>query len=304
MPPSLVVDRLTGIGERRAVKTAIRRLEEYATPAEFAAAMEMKRLLPIETYRILKKSFVIRHVTKKTPEPYLRSELSPNVFFYQGPGTGSQPKTLLVAFAGAAMRLMLPLSIVLQSLPAESHDVVLIRDPGRHHFEHGIPDYANSLLGLMQRLRADLSAERYDRVVTLGTSMGGLPALRGGTLIGADLAVSIGGQPIWHIDRLIDPNRREIPAFEMLCACGPTGPELLLLYAAGNAEDVKGADLVAMTRPVRRIPVADQNHNILLPIVRAGLADGLIPALVAGDASAAESIFADLPQDETEMAVA
>lgn len=304
MDNSDVAAALAAIDDERAAPAAIRRLEEDATPLEFAAALAMIRRLPEAVRLPLRRSILSRQLRGAEPEPYRRHALGDSVILYSGPEDAPKRKTLLIAFAGAAMRLMVPVGVVLQHLPASQYDVVLLRDQRRAHYERGIPGYAETLLALMRRLGADLGAQRYRRVVTLGTSMGGLPALRGGILLGADLAISLGGRPIWHVDRLINPERVAVPAFDVLCPCGPAGAELLLVYAARNAEDREGPALLAATRQVRRLEVATEQHNVLLHPVKAGLGGRLLPALVAGDVAAAEAIFAELPQGAADEAAA
>lgn len=199
-------------------------------------------------------------------EQYGRRDIAADVTFYSRPDNPSGDKTLLIGFTGRLQRLMLPIAAILQALPARLHDVVVLRDRDHDHYESGIKDYASSLVELTERLHADLQTDRYRRVVTLGTSMGGFPALRAGIVIGADRALALGGRPTWHVGRLVAPNPRPNSAFDLLCPCAPSGPPLYCVYSPNIAEDVDAIEGLAAMRPIHRIEVPEASrHNVLAP---------------------------------------
>ncbi len=294
MNDSAVVTALSAIGETRAAETAMRRLEEFAAPAEFAAAVAMADHLSAEAQRVLRKSIVGQSVRKAEVQAYVRRALAPDVLVYSAADGSASDRTLVVGLTGATGRLAAPVGIVLQSLPARHHDFVLLRDAAGAHFDLGVSGYANSLPTLAHRLGADLGIARYRRVVTLGTSMGGLPALRLGVVLPADLSISVGGRPIWHVHRLLNRGRRDISAFDLLCPCGPAGPDLWCIYAARNAEDREGPELLQRIRPVRQFAVPFREHNVLHAIVKAGHADRFLPALIAGDGAVVQDVLSRL----------
>lgn len=127
-----------------------------------------------------------------TVQPFVRTGLSENVQFYHA-AAGGGTKSLLVGFCGNFQRLMMPLSVFLQHVPAELFDVVLLRDPERSFFLRGVPGYVSSLAQLPERLGRDLPLDRYASVRCIGTSAGGAAALVAGEVFGAERALSFGG---------------------------------------------------------------------------------------------------------------
>ena len=284
--------------DQREADAAIRRLEEYASPAEFALANDVEGLLPEAGRSALRKSHAGRYMRGRTAEPYTRTTLNANVVLYRGPDGAPEDKTLRRHFRWRGATPDGPQSASCSNACRRArHDVVALRDPSHGHYDLGIPGYGDSLPAIMQRLRTDLTIDRYRRVVTLGASMGGLPALRAGILLGADLAISLGGRPIWHINRMI--NRRPLLSpFDLLCPCGPSGSELLLVYAGDSEEDREGPDVIAKMRPVRRIETHGTEHNILRFVVAAGLEGAFLPALVAGEFGLVREILDSVFPDE------
>jgi len=90
-------------------------------------------------------------------------------------------------------RLMLPLSALLQRIPARRFDVVLLRDPDQCGFLRGIRGYGDDLAAVVGRLKREIPLVSYATVRCLGVSAGGAAALYAGEMIGASRAVCIGG---------------------------------------------------------------------------------------------------------------
>lgn len=153
-------------------------------------------------------------------QPFMRTSLSANVQFYHA-GTGDGTKSLLVGFCGNFQRLMMPLPVFLQHVPADMFDVILLKDPGRSFFLRGVPGYVSSLSELPERLERDLPLARYASVRCIGTSAGGAAALVAGEVFGAERVLSFGGG---------HPAR----AVESLEAKGLTGGELDSVFASAE----------------------------------------------------------------------
>ncbi len=252
-----------------------------ATPLEIVSASGYRNRLSPEARKAFGGSTIVRQLKSEAPQPYARSVLASDVLLYSD-GRAPGDKTLVIGFTGAAHRLMLPIATVLQNLPIERTDLVLLRESTRSHYDAGVAGYAATLPDLAGRLRRDLEPRRYRSLVTLGTSMGGFPALRAGLMMGADAAIAIGGRSIWHVDRLSAPNRAPITAFDPLCPCGPGETRLICVYAAKNAEDIKSADAVAAMRPVDRFAFDTADHNVLLALWRQGSLRTALSDLSAG----------------------
>ena len=102
----------------------------------------------------------------------------------------------------------------------------------------------------------------YSASITYGCSMGGLPALRGGALLGAARAISNGGRFAWHPSRIKSGNEC-VHAFDLLCHCrSPLPVPSYLLYSEDNTEDVEAAAMLAAISPsIGRIEFPGEKHN-------------------------------------------
>ena len=279
-----ILAALAGEDEPSRIAAAIRRLEEYCTPAEFAGALAGQAVLGEAARSALLETSIAHQLAHERPQQYVRHYFADDVMLFHDPEQPRRNKTLLIGFCGRARRLMPPITALLQVLPSDGYDIVALRDHRREHYDHGTEGYADSLLGLVMRLQADLETKRYPRIVTFDTSMGGFPALRAGILIGADQAVSIGGGPAWHIARLTTSGRRPISAFDPLCPCSPAAPPLYCVYPGGNTKDRAAVDGLAAMRPVHRVEMGlSDEHNVLYELWQRQRLGVFLAALFAGD---------------------
>lgn len=220
-------------------------------------------MAPPELYRdkgLWRRVYGLRpYVLPWQVRPYSREILSPGVTLYTA---GRSARTLIVGLCGRDQRLFLPVGIILQNLDHERFDLITLWDRRELHFDHGIEGYARSLPDLAARL-SDFAASRgYSSIVTYGTSMGGIPAMRIGQLMEADRAIAAGGRFAWNIGRLLR-NEAYIQPFDPLCHCRRTGPtEHYAIFSEDNKEDVENAERLAATCPdCRLIPMPHQDHN-------------------------------------------
>jgi hypothetical protein len=205
------------------------------------------------------------------PARFCRQPLAPHIDLYRDPFVPSERKQLIFAFCGAANRLMMPISCVLQYLPANACDLVLLRDPAKLHYIYGIPPFADSLAALALRLASDFAAEPYRRIVCYGTSMGGFVALQSGLIMRADAGISIGGRFAWHPPRLLREPTQTVPGFDPLCVCNAATATGLVCYHSSNAVDVEDATLLARIVPVQRIAMHETSeHNVILALCDKG----------------------------------
>lgn len=100
--------------------------------------------------------------------------------------------TTLVAFAGQAYRMMMPIHRLLSHLPSSVGTVLLVADPEQTFFESGVPGIASDISGLATGLRSAFPMELSGHVRTLGTSAGGLAAAVVGLELGALSASLVG----------------------------------------------------------------------------------------------------------------
>jgi len=207
------------------------------------------------------------------PQRYSVEAVAPDVDFYRDATIGPERKCLIVCFCGASNRLMMPISCLLQYLPSDFCDVIVLRDKTRQHYFKGITGYAESLPALVRRIADDLGADAYLRRYCFGVSMGAFPALRAGVLMEADRAVSVGGGFALHPRRLLEEPDIAPPAFDPICGCvGNADTELVCAYAAGDKTDRQSATHLSHIRAVTLISVPDlTEHNIIKKLAKKGL---------------------------------
>ncbi len=288
-------------------------LENELTPPELLEQLKWRDELapPARKWISALEEMMLRE--NERIQPFMRTSLSENVLFCHT-GTGDGAKSLLVGFCGNFQRLMMPLPVFLQHVPAEIFDIVILKDPGRDFFLRGVPGYVASLAQLPERLERDLPLARYASVRCIGTSAGGAAALVAGEVFGAERALSFGGG---------HPAR----AAESLEAKGLRGTELDLVFASAkqscglklaffgeaNEFDRETAWSLCRAYPGTRIaPVRGvSTHNIFFELIerkelaafisdslqggRESLEEGMEPETVAGQSLPSSPAKRDKP---------
>jgi hypothetical protein len=195
--------------DRRKARTKL--LEDNLTPAEVA------KLIRDDNNRQLQ--FALRSLLEsgQAPVSYVRESWSRDATYYTAnrgaPG-------LVVAFCSAVHRLGVPASYFLQTMREDLYDVLILRDPRKSFFDHGVQGLG-SFLEVMHRIKAFAEVKGFSEIITYGSSMGGYPALRAGLLLNATRAISMSGCYTWHVGRLVQKGRTTVRAFDPLCPCSP-----------------------------------------------------------------------------------
>jgi hypothetical protein len=272
---------------REQVAKQLNALENYSTPLEFMdAADAIRRSGHTDLVDAVQRSFSMKALSAAAVLSDLRCELSmPYARLYSAASTSRQ--RLLIGFTGAASRLMMPLPIIIQALPRNT-DLLMLYDPMKSHYRSGIWD-GNRSLWELARVTAPIRSG-YADTIALGTSGGGLPALRFAKLAGLRRGLSFGGRLIDDTLRIL---RRETmrSAFDPLCACDETkGTELVFVYSADHVVDAHAACCAAVAANSHLIPIAGRkDHNSLWQMQRMGR----LPDLLEGAFSASASDLRD-----------
>jgi hypothetical protein len=206
---------------------------------------------------------------KSAPEDFSRYALTEGVRIFAGVG---QPhgRVLIVAFPGNGGRLMMPLPIILQHLPPRKVDVVMVPDWKKANYRHGISPLADTLEEALLVLKGHLPGG-YDRIVTFGTSSGGIPSLLAAPIIGADTVLAVGAGKLdderWAGGR--GRNKRQLMEE---ASPGLVGRRVSLVYGAQSPDDAVSADAIAALVPhAERVRVAfdgiEVKHVALSPMV-------------------------------------
>ena len=254
--------------------------ENILAPIEFTYFMDLvaTQQLPKQTYDWLRKFAGLSPGLYDSPQGFKRDALAENMLLYRNPTENAGGKTLLVGFAGNARRLMMPIAIFLQCLDSRVWDVVLLRKGlEQRTFFEGVYGVAGTFPDLLEYVRKAVSAERYCRVMTFGTSGGGLAAIVAAMLLGANRGVSVCGAP---------PTSPLDPWWESQFAGRPRHavglPQLHYVYGAGSQYDRQSALALqgffgGMLHPVAGV----DDHYALKPMLKAGQFQTFLNELLA-----------------------
>lgn len=206
--------------------------------------------------------------------PYLRIALATNVQLYRaaGPRIG---KSLLVCFCGNVNRLMVPIPVLLQFIPETMFDVVIVKDPSRQGYIHGVPGFADSLAAAVDAIGTRINLAAYADIRCIGTSGGGSAALYAGLLLGASRAISVCGRHRSLPNRAAgEPDGETFTGFEfddmVRDRIEDAATRLLLVFGQKYPRDVEGAQSLKRYLPKAQAiaikPLDD--HNALLYLLR------------------------------------
>lgn len=206
---------------------------------------------------------------KPTPEDFSRYTLTEGIRIFAGVGEPGG-RVLIVAFPGNGGRLMMPLPIILQHLPPRKVDVVMVPDWKKANYRRGIPPLGDRLEDALLALKGHLPGG-YERVVTFGTSSGGIPSLLAAPIVGADTVLAVGAGKLdderW--DKGDGPTKRQLME---KAAPHLAGRRVSLVYGAQSPEDATSAEAIAMLVPhADKVKIAfdgvEVKHVALIPMV-------------------------------------
>lgn len=221
-----------------------------------------------------------------SPQAYERRRLGRYVSLYKNAGEARSERTLVVCFTGAAQRMMCPLPVFMQHIDAAAHDVVLIRYPKGKGYRHGLEGVADSFEAAVEWLSRILPCQNYSRVVAVGASGGGLPAVLTSLRLGFDAALTFGaghpGDKRWSdalgysgevlVRRFFEQRQKKIPLF--------------LVHGADMPTDRQAAEALGRLLPASIIEVKGTNvpvgHNSLYPLLTAKKLRGFLRETILG----------------------
>jgi hypothetical protein len=254
------------IGPQRARRAALAALFEFENtlpPRAFLAqiahaATRDNRLLADTLQNSVTAQFLM---AQPQLQPFIARILSPDAILLEG-ATEKAHRGLLVAFTGRKSRLMMPLPMFLQGVDAMAWDVLLLRDRKLSHYRHGCAGFGTTFMQLVSHV-ADTAAP-YRTTAAIGTSMGGLAAVRLALCLGNIRAVSVGGRPPDDAGRLL-AGEDAGPGFDPICACLPRVPrDLLFVYSGCNGRDRTAAGQAATLTGGIDLPIgAHADHSLL-----------------------------------------
>lgn len=211
---------------------------------------------------------------KERAEVFLRMPVARDVWLFSRGGDRSS-KTLIIAFTGNADRLMMPTPTFMQHLDAATTDVLMLVDRTKEGYRRGLTGTASSIEELIEMLPSLGETQRYRRIVSAGTSGGGLPSVLAGLKLGVDAVMAVGCRTP-HAGRWQNLPGVGQGGADLLAAWHheTTAKSVSIVHGAQYAPDAAAAAEIAHLITARVVPVAvegvEVKHNALYPLVRAG----------------------------------
>jgi acyl carrier protein len=204
---------------------------------------------------------------------------------------GANPDVLVVAFTGFAGRYMMRAYDFLDLMGALGYSYILLRDPRRAWYLHGLGGEARDFPSLVRLLHRHIARLAPSRVITVGTSAGGFAALLGGHLLGADCVHALAPQTYLDIPNIV--RHRDVDLVRVMWRAllgvyrvSGLGSRLLdarrllsedngrtryfLHVCTGSATDRKRAGHLADLARVSVLQHPGPDHNVVRAMVRNG----------------------------------
>ena len=228
--------------------------ENGLTPLEVAALIKFRHRLPRASQLWLEGLASLGELRRRASRSaFCRQPVAPHVDLYRDPFVAPERKQLIIGFCGAANRLMMPISCVLQYLPADACDLLLLRDPAKLHYIFGIPPYAVEPRQPRAAAAPRISSARATGGrVCYGTSMGGFVALQCGLLLRGGRR-HLGRRPLRLASAaaVARAGQRPCPASTRFAPATLDTATELVCYHSANQVDVADATLLARVMPVQ-----------------------------------------------------
>ena len=245
-------------------------LENVLTPLEIAE-IGMASNLPKASVAWLERLRSLCPEVFTAPQHFERRVLNAHVTGYESHDVSKGNKSLLLSFCGNAQRLMMPVSIFLQFVDCRKWDVVVVKKSKGTSYMDGLDGVGVNFTSTTDYLKAAIAPAQYRRLVTLGTSGGGFPAILAAISMGADRGISVGGSsPRSFVpDKALAQNERP-------------KRDLRFVHGAGCISDRESAMSMAMQFGGRVHEVGEANqHNVLKPLLRRGLLADFLSAIIS-----------------------
>jgi acyl-CoA synthetase (AMP-forming)/AMP-acid ligase II/acyl carrier protein len=250
--------------------------ENVATPAELETMLSQSWLSapaalrhPVQTLQAVTERWrvggLLREAKRQAAHPgeWCREPLGVNADLFRSHTHAESEKTLVVGFSSRAMRLTAPTYAILCALDPHAVDLLLLRDPTRQHYLSGVPGIGATIEATARWADAFAAAKSYARVVALGTSSGGIPAICAALLSGWPRVLAAGA----------DQPSRHLHLQQLLATCAPLLPDgstdIVLAYSALRQRDALGAvEINALLPSARQLPDHRFREHALLYLLQ------------------------------------
>jgi hypothetical protein len=224
-------------------------LENICSPLEIVEIQEAKH--SETTRKWLEHFFYWAPNLFEEPQRYKRRAISWPLMLYEDSEREIHEKNLLIAFADDARRLMLPIPVFLQYVDCRLWNVVVLKRGIQSHL-HGLDGVSTDFGGVIRYVENALSPSQYRRVITLGTSGGGFPAIWAAMLMRASRGISICGCPPKSILPSLEGRRASYDI------------DLCYVYGDAQERDRRSAFSLYKLFGGRLYPIPDAGDHVLL----------------------------------------
>lgn len=210
----------------------------------------------------------------KEAQSFRRLRLRRYLALYGIPSLPKADKTLIVCFTGMSQRMMTPLASFLQNIDAKENDVALVTYPKDKGFRNGLEGTAKSFEEMIDKIKDLFASQGYKRVVAIGVSGGGIPAILCAIRAGWQSALAFGaGSP--SDKRWLDALGFDLSIlFKKYCKKAFNSIPLYLVYGADSKIDYEAAKSIQKLLPANLIKVGSKSekvgHVVLNPLLMSG----------------------------------
>jgi pimeloyl-ACP methyl ester carboxylesterase len=192
------------------------------------------------------------------------------------------PRTLVIGFAGNLRGFMMPTQVFLQFLGSRPADVLKLEVPRGIGYVTGVRPHSHDFPSTLEWLASLIADGRYDRVVTVGTSGGGLPALLAAARLRVDAAFAAGPAAQMNATEMA----AQLGAGSVLDVLAAASDETAVTIAYGeqSLRDTESVMYLAAALPAARlVRVADAGHACLFDLVERRAFTPLVDTAIFGD---------------------
>jgi dienelactone hydrolase len=162
---------------------------------------------------------------------------------------------------------MMPTQVFLQFVGERPVDVLKLEVPRGIGYIRGVAPISHDFPSTLDWLQSVIDDGGYDRVVTVGTSGGGLPALLAGSRLGVDAAFAAG--PAAQMNAVEMASQLGAATVLDVLAATPERTAVTIAYGVLSLRDTESVEYLASALPTARIvPVADADHACLFDLVQ------------------------------------
>jgi hypothetical protein len=251
-------------------------LENSMTPSELYTLFHQIALNP-SLYEKHQTDWIMKLYSWYTKSGMLKPEImksqiiNNSVVKYTNNTRSRDKKILFICFAGKGQRFFMPTPIFLQYFDFNACDLLYVQSYKRNvdYCENGLPELSNDFMSAMEELYKISEATTYHRVISFGSSSGGMPSLIMTLKYGLDACIMVSPKlnPQWQ-----EIFKEEISSFlQKYVSNLKSVPKLFSLFVDGYEPDQETTYAYKKMLPMLNIHKVKHNGSKLHPHNAIGL---------------------------------